>query len=833
MGQISRSDRLERWLGRASFLLQADIILAAAMIAVVWLGVGYHLSLLRGQAVASAAQNTANLARAFEGHASGIMRTLDGALLRARAAWERDPESFSPVGHEAAAALGNGAVARFAVVGPDGAPRQVDGGFQRPPKDWTLRLHFRQRAAEQGDALVLSGPIGGTDGVPIALVLSRRLISPDGTLGGFITATLDPRALSSIFSAEIGRDGHAFLVGDDGIVRAGTATGGASLGRAMAGTPEMPPLLASPEGTHVGRNPLDGVNRIVSHRRLPDLPLTIAVGVGERETLLAYERQKRAALAGCGNLTGLILLVSLLSARHRERVELTRRRLGATLENMSQGIMMVDARRRVVVSNGRAADMLGLPQLGASDVDFDDLLCAMVEAGQFAGCPGAAASWAAFADGVDFEHERPDGTVLEVRTATLPDGSAVRTFTDVTGARKAAGALAAARDEAEAASRARAGFLAMMSHEIRTPLNGVIGMAGLLLDSGLDGERLRHARVLRDSAEDLMRILNDILDFSKMDAAGIPLEEAPFEVEATVRSALDVLAARAAEKGVSISLSVAPGMPRRLLGDAGRLRQVLLNLASNAIKFTSVGSVSAALSARRLADGGWTLRTEVRDTGIGIPRESLGTLFREFSQVDASISRRFGGTGLGLAICRRLVERMGGAIGVESTDGSGSMFWFEIPLGEAHGVPDAAPDTAREPTNDAPVAGLRILLAEDSPANQMVATALLRRLGHRVDAVGNGLEAVEAVRAVPYDVVLMDVMMPEMDGLAATRAIRALPGDAARVPIVALTANAFASDEEECRAAGMDGFVTKPVTRAKLSAAVLRHGGAGAISVDK
>lgn len=808
-----------RLLARASGLAQADLVLAAAMIAVVWMSVCYHLVMLRGQAEASAAQNTANLARAFEGHVIGVLGSVDEALRRTREAWAQEPERFSLLGREAEAAFGHTRALRVALVGPGGEIEQSSRGPSPDPADFSGREWLQRVAAATDDGLVVGHPTDLRQRGPQDVYLARAVRGPDGASRGVVVATLDTLAISGSFGAvDLGRLGVVALVGSDGVVLARSASGDLTSGQSLSGSSIMTAIKAANGGTVMTRDPSDGMRRVMSFRRLEGYPLHVIVGVGEAEALEAWEWQRDVALLGCGNLTGLILLVSFLSARHRGRVALTGSRLSATLESMSQGIMMVNDERRVVVANGHASQMLGLPQLVKGDVLFDEILRAMDEACEFAAAPsGIAEAWAALEGGVSFEHRRPDGMVLEVRTERLADGSAVRTLTDVTETRRAAEALAAARDAAEAASRARAGFLAMMSHEIRTPMNGVIGMAGLLLDSGLGGERLRHATVLRDSAEDLLRILNDILDFSKMEAAGIRLEEAPFEVEATARSALDTLAPKAVEKGLALSLHVAPGVPRALVGDAGRVRQILLNLVSNAIKFTERGSVTVTVGAEPEQDGGWILRAEVRDTGIGIAPEEMGALFREFSQVDVSITRRFGGTGLGLVICRRLAERMGGAVEVESVPGTGSTFCFRVRLTAA---PTASLQALASDKAERPGSSLRILLAEDSPANQMVATALLRRLGHRVDAVENGLEAVEAVRSTGYDLVLMDMMMPEMDGLAAARAIRALPGPESRVRIVALTANAFASDEEECIAAGMDGFVTKPVTRDKLAVAV-------------
>jgi PAS domain S-box-containing protein len=379
---------------------------------------------------------------------------------------------------------------------------------------------------------------------------------------------------------------------------------------------------------------------------------------------------------------------------------------------------------------------------------------------------------------------------------------------------------------AEEASRAKSAFLAMMSHEIRTPMNAVLGLASTLLEDGLTREQHQVVQAIKSSGDSLLRILNDILDFSRLDSGRMTFEYGPFAPRMLVDEVLSVHSPGAAEKGVRLTGRQDVGVPERLIGDAGRIRQVLHNLVSNAVKFTRTGEVNIhARCAMRVAEQA-TIEWIVTDTGIGIAPEKLRNLFDAFVQADNSITRRFGGSGLGLAISKQLVEQMGGTISVTSTQGKGSTFRACLTLRIAseetaeHSGPVS--DHALDERMDAIGRPLKILLAEDNATNRFVFTRMLRWARIDIDVAEDGVQAVRLCGQTRYDLICMDMSMPEMDGLDATRSIRGGDGPNRNVPIIALTANAFAEDMAACRAAGMDDFVAKPVSKDILIAAILR-----------
>lgn len=531
----------------------------------------------------------------------------------------------------------------------------------------------------------------------------------------------------------------------------------------------------------------------------------------------------------------------------RERADFTTATSAAILAQLAEGVIVTDAAGRITLVNKAAAEIHGVARLDVEPDAYSDTYHLYTEDGRPyppRDLPLARAVAGEMVRDARWRVRRPDGTEVLATGSALPlvsqDGAqigAVLTVRDDTARDAAESALRdlnaslaqrvaertreaeIARELAEAASRAKSDFLASMSHEIRTPLNGVIGYADLLCEETCLGSGARqHAERIRTAGAALLTVVNDVLDFSKLEAGQVEIVPRAFAPVALIDNTVSIVRGSAAAKGLALGVSVDPCVPRWLLGDENRLRQVLLNLLNNAVKFTARGRIDLRVVAGALTEGAIHLRCSVSDTGIGILADKRDRLFQRFSQVDGSIGRDYGGSGLGLAISKALVERMGGVIGVESEAGRGSTFWFALDL-PVSTIPAMA--TQALPMGGAHV-GRRLLLAEDVPLNQDLARTILQGGGHAVDVVSDGAAAVAAVQVHHYDLVLMDVQMPGTDGLCATRQIRALSTAAARVPIIALTANVLPQQVAEFRAAGMDDHVGKPFRRDTLLAAVDR-----------
>jgi PAS domain S-box-containing protein len=537
----------------------------------------------------------------------------------------------------------------------------------------------------------------------------------------------------------------------------------------------------------------------------------------------------------------LFLRAQALAEQARE-VQATADQLRLLTDAAPIGIFRTDAENRYVYTNPQWTEITGIPAVEAIGRRFDTI----VSADQRAAIAGELTNGAGSRTELSHRFEisvpnsAPRTVLVNTRSMLHKDGETegwVGTLADITAEAGAEAAMSAARDEATKASKLKSDFLANMSHEIRTPMNGVIGMTDLLLETDLGAIQRDYAQTVRNSGEALLTIINDILDYSKVEAGMLEIEDLEFDVRSIVDDVTDLLAGSAKAKGLDLMVQLDSAVPAVVSGDPGRLRQVLTNLIGNAVKFTPDGEIALRVTLAEIPGDDTVIRFEVSDTGDGMTEENLSLIFAPFVQADTSTSRRYAGTGLGLAISSQLVALMGGEIGASSRLGTGSTFWFTICV---HTVATSEPDLHTLGGDAGPAAGAtapmpahptspdvgapmgRLLLAEDNLINQKVAVAMLSGAGYQVDTVLDGAAAVLAAAAHPYDVILMDCQMPDLNGYEATAGIRAQEGADRHTPIVALTAGARQEDRERCLAAGMDGYLAKPISKDALLALVAR-----------
>ncbi len=500
--------------------------------------------------------------------------------------------------------------------------------------------------------------------------------------------------------------------------------------------------------------------------------------------------------------------------------------LRATISSALDGIVIIDAGGRIVEFNPAAEKIFGYPRNAVIGRDMAGLIVPeRHRAAHLKGLKNFTPTGLSPVLGqrIEINGLRADGTefLLELAISVAKEGDVpvfIGYMRDITDERAREAALQAALEEARVAGQAKASFLAMMSHEIRTPLNAVLGILNLLRETELDESQNRYIATARESAQALLQIINDILDFSKLEAGKLSLENDAFELRPAVNSVMDLMMPHAREKGLNLNMRLGARTPEIVRSDAGRIRQVLLNLVGNAVKFTEKGDITISVSALERGPKDALVRFSVQDTGVGIPADKRALLFSEFTTLDPSYSRRHEGTGLGLAISREIVELLGGTIDVSSEQGKGATFWFDLPLALAEKADLSSLEQDLSPADYERLNGARILLAEDNMTNRMVISDTLLGLDCLVDCVGTGQEAVDRLKVAAYDAVLMDISMPEMDGVEATRLIRAADAPASHIPIIALTAHVSQDDQNRARNAGMNGFLSKPVVRNRLIA---------------
>ncbi|MBM3568172.1 MAG: response regulator [Alphaproteobacteria bacterium] len=836
-GMTNRFDRLS----------VAIVGFALAVLAVLWVSIEGFVAAEIESKVEDAKRVNANLARVFEEHTARTFEYLEELLTIMVRRFESEGRELD-------------LAARFRELRPnqqivinslitDAAGNVILGSHGAPAISLADREHVAVHFGRDLGHTFIGKPVQARVNRQWSLILSRRANNPDGSLRGVVMIAVNPFYFSGLYSElDLGPSATVSLIGADGVIRASREQEGASIGRDLSASESFRQTYQSSVASFVRVSPIDGMRRIFASRRMAQYPMLVVVGTTYDWELKDVHGRARTYRIAAGLVSLLIVVIPAgFIAFNAWRQAAQRRwleRLREAIENLDSGFCLYDRFGRVEMHNAKFVEpYVGLRGREILGWTMADLAREVRAHGGFPDVESEA-EFDAFVDRSRRLLDNPPATGRLVQT--LPglwtqtqyrrtaDGGLVSIRSDVTqlkeqadSLRKLADDYARARLIAESADHAKTEFLANMSHEIRTPLNGVLGLAQVLARGRLDPEQRRHLDGILTSGETLLAVVNDILDISKFEAGKVRLEAIAFRPSVLAGQVRDLLAEAARAKGLELRLEVDERAPA-VIGDPSRLRQVIQNLVGNAIKFTQRGTVTLRLAVT--PDGGLQLlRCEVVDTGIGIDPDKRRRLFERFTQADSSTTRRFGGTGLGLAIVKQVIDLMGGRIGVDGAPGRGSTFWFEVALPAAGEAPVAG--KLQPAAAASALRRLRVLAAEDNAINRTVLSGLLVE-HHDLTLVENGLEALNAVRAAPPDVVLMDVQMPVMDGPAALAAIRAQESGKRRVPVVALTANSMPGDRERYLAAGFDDYLAKPIVAEELAAALGRIAGQGVVLAE-
>ncbi len=832
-----------RFMKRRDASRLAAVALGVCVIAVVWADILASVAAQRAEALRGAALNVENLAQAFEENIVRTFSSLDQSLRSLRRAYAEKSSGFDINGWATTTTALTEMDVHFAVTDKDGI---VTAGTLTAPGerlDLSTRPHFLAERKTPDDDLYISKPTIGQSSQEKVIIVARKLLSDDRGFNGIVFGSLNLEYLTSFYrSVNLGQHGIVRLVGLDGIVRVRAGANPADDDAAFGQTGTTQNLLAhfaqAASGTFIGPSQTDGVRRIFAYRATRRFPFIVQTGIDESEALARFYEEARHQYILGGLVTLLVAAVMAMYLvsdaqlrRARDDAEAQyaykKKLLERTVANISQGIIVVGSDNEVQLCNGRAIELLNLPadvatrhapvagllhwlwshdEFENSGSDFDSWLAAHV------------ASLRAPAAIRGYEHIRPNGVILDVRTAVLPDGCVVRSYTDITDRKLEEKLLQAAQEGAARATEAKAAFLATMSHEIRSPLSGLLGVLDLLRATPLDGEQRGMADMIHNSGRMLLAVLNDILDFSKIESGALSVTPEPVDIHALLAEVVQPHVVPGREKGVAVSLTIDPAVPQVVMTDKLRVAQIVGNLVSNAMKFTASGRITIAMTTVAEAASAARLRVSVQDSGIGMEAGTISRLFKPFAQADGTITRRFGGTGLGLCISQQLAGLLGGTITATSRRGEGSVFSLDLPC-----VAGAVDDLVQAPQVDVSPrptigAGLRALLVDDDPTNRWLGERKLRLFGFTVDVAEDGLAGLEAIRAAPYDLLVTDLHMPRMSGIDLTQAVRDDADLAWRnLPIIGLTADTTDEQRVLCQSAGMTELTIKPVTAARLN----------------
>ena len=796
---------------------------------------GWLVSSERGDAIARANEVVTQTATSSEAELNRALLALDLQLTSLgdvlAPAW-RGPGRLDPdVAHRAMAAFKDRQLLfnDAALIDTEGHTLAAslpssDRNGMRLPDGFAARL-FSQTVPQ----LTISDPAISPATTEPSVYMARTMVLPDGRRA-LAVAEVPTTALAAIIAQAGGSAGLGItLERGDGQLLA-TVPSGAGLRSHQVAPPLSDAALRG--GAVLAPSRITGAPAIVAVRPTLYRSLRVTASLPLSDALLSWQENRNIIVTASLALIALTLLGGALSQWQFNRLADARGALARSVETLDQalavlpdGFLLCDKDGRVLRWNERYVEMFpwtdGVIRAG---LPYHELMNTVTETTLIGAPLDERRQWLSDrmrmhrAGAGEWERDLGNGLVVHVTDRRTEDGGVVSVFHDVTAAERR---LAQAKENAEAANQAKSQFLATMSHEIRTPLNAVLGLNELMLHSNLDSQQRRHAELIGSSGRLLLALINDILDVSRIEAGHLQLTSAPFSVRTAAEGVVALMRERAVAKGLALRLEIVPNDDALIQGDVIRIQQILFNLVGNAIKFTDHGSVQVSVAVEPGAGRALTLRLTVSDTGIGIPESAMATLFDRFTQADSTTMRRYGGSGLGLAITREIVQMMGGTVAATSTPGLGSRFAISIPSRFVERA-ELVPAPADSGPAEAQRAPLRILVAEDNDVNQILISAVLTRMGHLVHMVANGHLAVEAVRRGDYDLVLMDLQMPGMDGMEATQAIRALGGARAELPIIAMTANAFEEDRQACLAAGMDDYVAKPIDVAHLAQAIAR-----------
>lgn len=829
---------------------------AAFLLIFSWSAIFYKINDERQTEIAQVYRNNANLARVFEEHTIRTIQSVDQAILFIRNQYEKVGDRIDIAGYVRDGLVNADLFTQLGIINENGiySHGSQNAGIGTDVSD---REHIRVHIPNDSGQVFIGKSLIGKVTHKWSMTFTRRITKRDGSFGGVVAVSLDPQYLTSFYrQVDLGKNGIVALVGADSQIRARRQGDEVSYGQDLTGSVVMKAAFEQINGTTVNVARVDSVKRLYSFRKVKDYPLWVFVASGEEEALAKTNDRARLYQWFGSVLSLLVLGFSFAITRDITKRKQTEIKLANSEMHLRTIIENEPECVKVLAPDGNLLQMnrAGLNMIEAESID------------QVRGHPVTTiispehrAAFSALNERVN----RGESGILEFEIAGLKGGhrwlethavplrDASGTITGLLGVtrditdKKAAieelehhrhhledlvtartNELVIAKEAAEAANRAKSTFLATMSHELRTPMNAIMGMTSIALRHVKDPKLKDQLEKIDSASKHLLHVINDILDISKIEAERLSLEHICFRLGEPLENLMSLIGHKANEKGLQVDIELASGLLNLgVMGDPMRLGQILLNLAGNAIKFTQAGSIILRCRVAEDNENDMLLRWEVADTGIGITADDQKRLFTAFEQADGSMARKYGGTGLGLAISKRLVKMMGGEMGVESEPGQGSTFWFTVRLDKAVDIDSKPhPITSVRPAEERLLdehTGARVLLVEDEPINQEVSSGLLEDAGLVVDLASDGKEAVAMAQQCRYDLILMDMQMPVMNGIDATLAIRAESLNKA-TPIIAMTANAFAEDRERCLEAGMRDFIAKPVAPEQLYKTLLQ-----------